>query len=215
MNDFWEENIVAKKFYAYFLESENKKGIVFTWDECKSIVSGKNARYKSFPSLKECELWLENGANYERKAQIKKEIQKELPEAVYFDAGTGRGIGVETRVTDVTGKSLLHFNSFNYVVNEFGNIHLGVEKTNNFGELLGLFLAIDIATKSGYKRIYGDSNLVIYFWSKGIYREENLPLETIKLILETKKARDEFEKNGGSIEYISGDYNPADLGFHK
>ena len=206
---------MAKKFYAYFLENEKTFGIVDTWDECKRLVHGKKARYKSFSSESECEKWLEAGANYEKKAEIKKDIQKELPTGIYFDAGTGRGIGVETRVTDVNGTPLLQFNSLGYIPNEFGNIHLGKEKTNNYGELLGLFLALDIATKANYKNIYGDSNLVIYFWSKGIFKKDNLSTETVDLILKVIEARKKFELAGGTIEYISGDYNPADLGFHK
>jgi viroplasmin and RNaseH domain-containing protein len=206
---------VAKKFYAYFLEKENISGIVETWDECKTLVNGKKARYKSFPTRKECETWLGAGANYEKKAEIKKEIQENLPMGIYFDAGTGRGIGVETRITDEKGNSLTHFNSYGYIPNEFGNIHLGKEKTNNFGELLGLLLAIDIATKGNYKHIYGDSNLVLYFWSKGIFKKDNLPSETVELILKVVEARKKFELSGGSVEYVSGDYNPADLGFHK
>lgn len=206
---------MAKKFYAYFLENENRYGIVESWDECKNIVSGKKARYKSFPTKQECETWLARGANYEKKSELKKEIKKTLTEGIYFDAGTGRGIGVESRVTDVQGNSLLHFNSYGYTPNEFGNIHLGKEKTNNYGELLGLLLAIDIANKSGYKHVYGDSNLVIYFWSKGIFKRDKLPLETVELILKVTELRKNFEKNGGNVEYISGDYNPADLGFHK
>ena len=45
--------------------------------------------------------------------------------------------------------------------------------------------------------------------------KDSLPLETVELIKKVKQAREEFEKNGGIIEYVSGDYNPADLGFHK
>ncbi|STO31915.1 Predicted double-stranded RNA/RNA-DNA hybrid binding protein [Fusobacterium necrogenes] len=206
---------MTKKFYAYFLENEKVTGIVETWDECKNLVHGKKARYKSFSTRIECENWLETGANYEKKAGIKKEIQQNLPIGIYFDAGTGRGIGVETRITDEKGNSLTHFNSYGYPSNEFGNVYLGKEKTNNFGELLGLLLAIDIATKGNYKHIYGDSNLVLFFWSKGIFKKDTLPCETIELILKVIEARKKFELSGGSIEYISGDYNPADLGFHK
>lgn len=206
---------MAKKIYAYFLEKENKSGIVETWDECKLIVSGKKARYKSFPTMAEGKLWLSNGANYEKKAETKREIQKNLSFGIYFDAGTGRGIGVETRVTDESGKSLLHHNTLGYTTNEFDNIYLGKEKTNNFGELLGLLLAIDIATELNYKNIYGDSNLVLYFWSKGMYKRDNLAPETVELILKVIRARKIFENNGGNIHYISGDYNPADLGFHR
>jgi ribonuclease HI len=30
-----------------------------------------------------------------------------------------------------------------------------------------------------------------------------------------KNLREKFEKKGGVIQYISGDINPADLGFHR
>lgn len=206
---------MAKKFYAYLLVERNIKGIVNSWDECKNLVQGRKARYKGFSSEQDAQEWLDAGAEYEKKAAVKKEVQKNLPEGIYFDAGTGRGIGVETRVTDVTGKSLLHFNTVGCKINEFGNIHLGKDKTNNYGELLGLYLALDIAKQSKCRFIFGDSNLVIFFWSKGICKRNNLPGETVELIDKVVKARKEFEKSGGTVEHISGDYNPADLGFHK
>lgn len=206
---------MAKKFYAYLLVDGNVSGIVHSWDECKNLVQGRKARYKGFGSEQEAKEWLDSGANYEKKAQKKKEVQKDLPNGIYFDSGTGRGIGVEVRVSTVEGKSLLHFNSHGYEVNEFGNIHLGKGKTNNYGELLGLYLAMDIAEKSKCRLILGDSNLVIYYWSKGMYKKDNLPDETVELIEKVVEARRKFEKNGGMVEYISGDYNPADLGFHK
>src|SRR3712207_8977796 len=43
-----------------------------------------------------------------KEAFQKKESQKrELKDGIYFDAGTGRGIGVEVRVSDKFGNSLL------------------------------------------------------------------------------------------------------------
>ena len=206
---------MAKKFYAYLLLDTKVCGVVTTWNECKNLVHGKKARYKSFSALEEANKWLESGANYESRVENKKIEKTNLPNGIYFDSGTGRGIGTEVRVTGIDGNSLLHFNSYGYQVNEFGNIHLGKEKTNNYGELLGLFLALDIARKCNCYHILGDSNLVIYFWSKGICNKDSLPSETVDLIIKVKQAREEFEKNGGIIEYVSGDYNPADLGFHK
>lgn len=206
---------MAKKFYAYLLVEKKVSGVVTNWDECKKLVHGKKARYKGFSTLEEANKWLESGANYDNKIENKKIEKSNLPNGIYFDSGTGRGIGTEVRVTGIDGKSLLHFNSYGYQVNEFGNIHLGKDKTNNYGELLGLLLAIDIAKKCNCFHILGDSNLVIYFWSKGIYNKDSLPLETVELIKKVKQTREEFEKNGGIIEYVSGDYNPADLGFHK
>lgn len=206
---------MKKKFYAYFLEKSNLSGICDTWEECQKKIKGNKSRYKSFSTLEEAKMWLKEGANYENKTEIKKERQKTLPEGVYFDAGTGRKIGVEVRVTDVKGNSLLHLSEYSKFVNEFGNINLGFDRTNNYGELLGLFLAIEIANKINIDNIYGDSKLILQYWSKGFYHSDKLTEKTVSLILKTISARRNFEKNNGSIEYISGDYNPADLGFHK
>lgn len=206
---------MANKFYGYLLLESNSYGVVDSWDKCKALVQGKKARYKGFGSEAEAKQWLEQGANYEKKEEKKKEIQQQLPDGVYFDSGTGRGIGVEVRVSDVNGKSLLHHSSYKKFINEFGNIPLGKERTNNYGELVALYIAMEVADKLNYYNIYGDSNLVIYFWSQGRYNEEGLEQRTIDLIEKVVVRRKEFEKKGGTIEYISGDYNPADLGFHK
>lgn len=205
---------MGTKVYAYFIENENKSEILETWEECQKATKGKKARYKSFKSLIEAQNWLENGAVYEKKSEIKSKIKENLPEGIYFDAGTGRGIGVEVRVTNVKGESILHLSNYSQFVNEFGNINLGTERTNNYGELLGLYIALEIANKTGIKKIYGDSNLVLSYWSKGAYKND-LPEKTLEFIKKTIKLRANFEISGGVCEHISGDYNPADLGFHK
>jgi len=63
--------------------------------------------------------------------------------------------------------------------------------------------------------ISGDSRLVIDYWSLGHFHENNLELDTISYINKVIVMRKEFEKNKGVIKHISGDINPADLGFHK
>ena len=61
-------------------------------------MSGKKTRYKSFKTKNEAVEWLKNGAEYETKEQKlgrMPDLFAELDrEAVYFDAGTGRGKGV-------------------------------------------------------------------------------------------------------------------------
>ncbi|MBR8732535.1 hypothetical protein IX329_000105 [Fusobacterium necrophorum] len=201
------------KVYAYFLELTGESGIVTTWTECQEKIKGvKKARYKSFPDRIQAQNWLTRGAVYEKKEAFqKKELQKrELEEGIYFDAGTGRGIGVEVRVSDKFGNSLLEEDC-----NEFGNRALGFSKTNNYGELTGLSLAIDLAIKKKIFHIYGDSNLVLEFWSQGRFHPEKLEEDTVLLIQEVIRKRKQFEALGGKISYISGDINPADLGFHK
>jgi len=216
------------KVYAYFLELTGESGIVNTWAECQEKIKGvKKARYKSFLERVQAENWLTRGAIYEKKEAFqRKEIQKkELKEGIYFDAGTGRGRGVEVRITNRNRESLINsiltesFQNFldrnSWMVNEFGNIELGRKKTNNFGELLGLYLAIECAKKYHIFNIYGDSNLVLEFWSQGRFHPEKLEEETVTLIRKVIEKRREFETLGGQISYISGDINPADLGFHK
>ena len=63
--------------------------------------------------------------------------------------------------------------------------------------------------------ISGDSRLVIDYWSLGRFHESNLELDTISYINKVILLRKEFEKNKGIVKHISGDINPADLGFHK
>ena len=206
-----------QKFYAYFIINTNENGILENWAECQKKVSGKKARYKSFKSLLEAQEWLNSGANYEKKE--KKDLTKlysELErEAIYFDAGTGRGNGVEVRLTDFDGNSLLYKIMNEKNINEFGNYYVSDTRTNNFGELVGIYTAFVYAKKYGTKIICGDSSLVIEYWTKGRYNSFNLESDTVELIKKTALMRNEFEKRGGTVKKISGDVNPADLGFHK
>jgi len=197
------------RFYAYFF-SENKKGICDNWQECERLVRGKNVRYRGFSSRREAEEWLAAGAEYEIRQPVK------LEPGIYFDAGTGRGRGVEISVTDETGKDLLDKVLPKKKLNKFHK-HLvtGKDVTNNYGELLAAKYALALALKEGVKKIFGDSKLVVDFWSEGIMREKLLSLRTKKLVREVVKLRKKFENSGGIMGRISGDDNPADLGFHR
>lgn len=199
------------KFYAYFVPGENREGITADWADCEKIVSGKvGARYKAFDSREDAERWLARGAVYQPK------ISPKLEKGIYFDAGTGRGEGVEISVTDEKGKNLLHKVIPKKALNPHGK-HLvkDTDATNNYGELLALKYAVAIAQKQKVKKIFGDSKLVIEFWSKWRMKRKELPEETVELASEVAKAREKFEKKfGGTVERISGAHNPADLGFH-
>ena len=202
---------MAKKFYAYYIVSSGKKGICDDWNECKALVQGGQSRYKSFKTLKEAEEWLNSGAEYIKKDEVK----KNLPEGIYFDAGTGRGIGVEVRVTDKYGKSILDKYLPEKYINEFGNYLAPKGSTNNFGELAGIYFALEIAMKDSVLNIYGDSSLVIEYWSKGYIKKDNVNEKTYNLAMKVKEKRAFYESVGGKVTHISGDFNPADLGFHK
>jgi len=201
----------SDKFYACFYTQSNTGVITNNWDECKILTRGGDVRYKSFKSRKEAENWINTGGVYETKQML----QDKLPQGIYFDAGTGRGIGTEVRVTDKYGKSILHHFLSQEKINEFDNYLTKPGSTNNFGELLGCYIALNIAIKSNEKKIYGDSKLIIEYWSKGYIKVKNLNTDTVELAKKVVKLRKEFEKLGGSIHHVSGDINPSDLGFHK
>ena len=199
-----------QKFYAYFVPRTGKSGISDNWEKCRKIVSGEyGARYKGFKTREEAEKWLELGANYEIK------IVKKLAPGIYFDAGTGRGQGVEISVTDESSKNLLHKSIPKNELNRFGKYLLDSDATNNYGELLAMRHAIEIAGRKKIKKVFGDSKLVIDYWSKWRFKRNDLPEETVELAENVSRLRSDFEKRGGVIKRISGGDNPADLGFHR
>lgn len=209
-----EKNISStktnSKFYACFYVENKSYKIFDNWAQCKKEIENNQCRYKSFKTYEEAKNWLEDGAIYQTKALI----EKTLIDGIYFDAGTGRGIGVEAKVSFKNGVSILKEYFPNDNINKFGNLSLGFEKTNNFGELKALDMALDIALKENILNIFGDSTLIINYWSKGIIKSD-INSETIELSKIVSHKRKEFEKIGGTISHISGDINPADLGFHK
>lgn len=208
-----KENIFNKassKFYACFYIKDKSYKIFDNWNQCKQEIENNQCRYKSFKTYEEAKNWLEDGAIYQTKAII----EKSLVDGLYFDAGTGRGIGVEAKVSFKDGNSILKKYFPNENINEFGNLSLGFDKTNNFGELKALDMALDIALKENILNIFGDSALIINYWSKGFIKND-VNVETIELAKIVSFKRKEFEKIGGIVSHISGDINPADLGFHK
>ncbi|HEX4103909.1 MAG TPA: ribonuclease H family protein [Candidatus Paceibacterota bacterium] len=197
-----------KKYYAYFVPA-GPHGVTDEWAVCEGMVKGKpGARFKAFDNRAEAEEWLSRGAMYEAKPRPK------LVPGIYFDAGTGRGHGVEISVTDEQGKNLLQKALPKKELNKFGKHLLERDATNNYGELLALRYALQIAKKMRVKKIFGDSRLVIDYWSKWRIKRKELPEETVTLAEQVAKLREAFEKTGGTVERIPGGHNPADLGFH-
>lgn len=88
-------------FYTYILS--NKKGIVEDWESCKALVNGvSGAKFKKFKTLAEANAFINNDESV-----FINNGSTELEEAIYFDSGTGRGRGVEVRVTDKNKNSLI------------------------------------------------------------------------------------------------------------
>lgn len=199
-------------YYAYYLIEEQKSGVVNTWEECKNLTTNKKSRYKKFSTLSSAKEWIKNGCIYEKKENIYPNLDEN---AIYFDAGTGRGIGVEVRVTNINRQSILSKIIPENLINKYGNYQVAKNRTNNFGELTGAFFALKLALKYNIKLICGDSKLVIDYWINCRYNKANIDNDTIKLIEKTNKLYIEYKLKGGKISRISGDINPADLGFHK
>ncbi len=208
---------MKKKYYAYLLRN-GESGVLDNWKDCEKKVSGVyGARYKGFETKNDAEAWLAAGAKYESRSK-KHEAgsgKVKLEPGIYFDAGTGRGKGVEISVTDEKGKSLLDVVLSKKDINKFGKHLVGKSATNNYGELLACLYAMQAAMKKGYKKVFGDSKLVIDYWSKGFIKKDKVAEETVELAEVVAGLRQEFEEGGGVIDRISGDHNPADLGFHK
>jgi ribonuclease H-related protein len=199
-----------KKYYAYAVPSEGREGIAERWAECERNVSGKpGARYRGFDDRVSAVRWLAEGARYTARER------KKVPPGIYFDAGTGRGKGVEVSVTDERGTNLLHKAVQKGVLNRFGKHLVPHEATNNYGELLAAKHALTIALKTGAKRVLGDSALVVNYWSRGIVRKDRVDARTAKLAASVARLRKKFEAQGGIVARVSGDDNPADLGFHR
>lgn len=211
--------MAKNRYYAWTLEGQS--GIEESWPDCEAIVRGRSARYRGFPTREEAEQWLDAGAAYEVKPRTTprspRPSKTSLPEdALYFDAGTGRGHGTEARVSDRDGTPL----TFKAKAREGrltpeGNLLL-TGRTNNYGELTACGLALQIALDMGLKKVMGDSRLVIDYWSRGhIRKEAAADAELAALVRHVARLRKAFEEAGGSLVHISGDVNPADLGFHR
>lgn len=198
--------MASKKFYAYFIPGTGEKGVVGNWALCEKKVKGiENARFKSFSAEESGRKWIDDGAEYSKREVFER--------GIYFDAGTGGGKGVAIRVTDEAGKNLLHLVLPKSKITRDGKHYMFDDSSNNYGELLASYYAIQIAMKTGEKKVFGDSKLILNYWSKGFIGKD-IPPDTRNLIEAVKKLRNEFEDQGGSLNHISGDWNPSDLGFH-
>ena len=194
------------------------------WRDMKLYIDGKNPddekladylsrgedakiRFKGFEDDNEADIWIDNCGFIPAKIE---------DGSICFDAGTGGGKGVRVRVTDVNGRMVDFEDTTQFKYDDEGNIQLEDGRTNNYGELYALKLALEHAMKNDILNIYGDSTLVIMYWSVGRYNKEKMTnADTIQLINEVSKLREDFKSKGGKVTWISGDRNPADLGYHR
>jgi ribonuclease H-related protein len=206
-----------RNFYAWTAGGD--EGVETSWADCEARVRGRaGARYRGFATELEAENWLAEGGRYGDRKARKALLQADLPEdAIYFDAGTGRGDGTEANVTDRAGTPLAHLEAPPDVLTPFGTIRLSPGRTNNYGELMGCYFALRIARRLGRKKVMGDSALVLDYWSRGhlsVTRRLEDP-DVARLAVLTAKERKAFEAEGGHLSHVPGAINPADLGFHR
>jgi ribonuclease H-related protein len=209
-----------RKVYAWL--TDEAEGIAESWDECEALVNGRRARYRGFADRAAARAWLLAGARYEDRTEERAVALRDYPEdAVFFDSGTGRGVGTEVQVVDRDRMPVAHLAAeaigARGELTEHGTVLLGRSRTNNFGELLGCLLAIRAAEVLGSRHVYGDSQLVLDYWSRGHVTADKRRSdpELARLANETAAARRRFEAAGGSLGHVPGGLNPADLGFHR
>jgi len=207
----------SPKVYAWKVGDET--GLAATWSECRLRVQGQpGARYRGFDREEEARAWVAAGAPSDSRARQVEALRRDLPEdAVYFDAGTGRGTGTEANVTDRDGTPLAHLEAPERVLTPFGTIRLSPGRTNNYGELLACYYALKVARRLGRKRVLGDSRLVLDYWSRGHLsasaRQADPDLAHLADLVARERAL--FEAEGGRLDHVPGGRNPADLGFHR
>lgn len=202
-------------FYAYFIVETQECGIVRDWKICSQRVAGKKSQFQKFQDYRQAIDFL---SSFSQQDLSSDQDLASLSNSLFFDSGTGRGSGVEVSVTNHGGEDVLkEIIDLKYLTTH-GTYLIPNEKkaTNNYGELLALFFALKIAQKNKtYVSIFGDSQLVIQYWSLKIYNKRKLLPATISLIEKVSQCRQQFELHGGRVNYIEGGKNPADLGFHS
>lgn len=211
----WLEQCRTKRriYYAIFFTKELKSLITFDLEMKKTLIKDKPNINRAFETIKEADEWLRS-----MECTYLEEMESLLKEGtIFFDMGTGRGIGVEVRVSDYMGNSLLDsLPEYKELMNKYGNYNLENMDKTQYGELFGLYLALLIASENDfYKKIAGDNLNVIENLSKGEKISSKISSEEKELIDKVVVLREQFEARGGEIFYIKGDINPADLGFHK
>lgn len=214
----YDESDKAPRYYAYRVGDE--QGVVESWSACERVVRGRpHARYRGFANRAAADAWLAAGAPQRDHALDKREALEALPEtAVFFDSGTGPGRGAEVNVTDRAGVPIAHLaEPEEGELTPEGTLVLGRRRTNNYGELYACLLALRAAGRLGARHVYGDSRLVLDYWSQGHVSAEKRASDPdlAALAARTREARAAFERSGGKLAHVSGGLNPADLGFHR
>lgn len=188
-----------QKYYA--VRVGRKKGIYNTWDECHIQVDGyPNAQYKSFKTIKEAEMYLEN-----KDVPIIKEKKKTTKPKVNITNAYIEGIlrnsaesTVNAFVDGSYDKANEKYSYGAYIILKDDRLSFmqvfddeeGLKYNNFSGEIKGAMMAVRWAIDNGYKKIhlFYDYEGIEKF-ATGEYKKTNNPIseEYKKFILEAKR----------------------------
>ncbi len=137
---------------------------------------------------------------------------REGDNAIFFDSGTSRMSHLEVRVADSAGCCILPDILPKVFLNDVHNLSLSLlHYTNNFGELLAAYLAMQCAIKLGMTKVCGDSAITIFFWLCDIIEKRKVAPHTYTLARSASKLYRHFVSVGGPVLYVPRHLNTADI----
>ena len=215
------------KYYA--VKTGRINGIYTSWADCqKNVIGFKGAMFKSFSNIKDAEDYINEDIS-----QIENFTESLLTRKIYVDAGHNKETGDSSWASIVNSNGDCLIREYKSLFSEFELrdviikdkprtiiiIKIGdLIQQNNNGELIALISGLKLALNIGYiNEIYSDSDLMVKYWSKKLGNEQRLKFEPLKVqyIDELISLRKQFEAIGGNITKISGDFNLADIGYHR
>lgn len=186
------------KYVGLFNERNNSKKIInkqqFVYRE---YVLKRNIIFKTFAIKKQAQKWL-SSLIFIRYYNMKRN------DIIFCDSSYRRNnMFIELKIANFDSSASIKYKLFSKIF------------TNNQGELIVLMFSLlyCIFINKNIKILYSDSKLVVYFWSLNIVNSHDPFVK--KLSQHVCELRTIFHDMGGKISHISGDLNPADLGFHK
>jgi len=190
--------------YGYIDLEHLKVSFVQNWSEYKLL--NNKGLVKNFKTEVELNNW---SKLVEKKVKLKE--FNEPQNYIYCDSGTAFG-EVEVRVTNHLGYPLIEdLIDINYL-NSRGNLCVG--QTNNYGELMGSYLAMKLileVPKYAMKNILCDSAIVVFFWLINEFHNLDVNYKYINFLRSALELYLKFSSLGLEVGYIPREFNPADL----
>ena len=157
---------MAKKFYA--VKEGKVPGIYTTWEKCKEMVDGySGAKYKSFPTYEEAEIFLGNATEVPYSI---KNFQEGPRNPYAFVDGSYNGVA---KVYGYGG--FLEVEGKRYVLQGSGTDEEMLSMHNVAGEILGCMAAVEKALELGLKKldVYYDY-MGIEMWAIGGWKRNKI-----------------------------------------